>query len=364
MTTFVGSDTVAVTATTRHFPAKTARAWGRPRGARHSIGAFERTAQFVIDLRDQAPDMFEDWGDTDWARLTWKDVGRPYRVEKWSQARRAYDASHDRTLPVLDGWRLFNQAFHQFFVTDIPAAQHGARSALTSALARFDAHEAQAAIEDIVRVAVWNKIMRVEDAVWDPRGKRALFAGLEVTKPRILFLGAADGYEAMQLAAMYPGGEVVLVDYDEFCATDRFGAFPLEYPFLGVDPTTGHQRVWYRDEMPIEFVVDDIRNLTYGREFDVVVSIGLLEHFPDEFKGECIEMHRRFVKPGGYVVMTTPRNQFRSRAFYNLMSDFMNHGYRELMDVRQMGLYAHEHGLDILRAGVIKAHNGLVMKVR
>jgi hypothetical protein len=42
----------------------------------------------------------------------------------------------------------------------------------------------------------------------------------------------------------------------------------------------------------------------------------------------------------------------------------MNHGYRELMDVRQMGLYCHENGFDIQRAGVIKAHNGLVMTLR
>ena len=363
MATVLESETRAP-ATTRHFPASTTRAWGRQRGERHSIGAHEKTGQYIIDLRDQPPDLFEDWGATDWSTLTWKDVGRPYRVEKWSQSRRDYDASHDRTLPVLDGWRLFNTAFHQFFLTDVPEAQQRARTALTQALSRFDAHEAKEAVEDIVRIAVWNKIMRVEDAVWDPRGKRALFAGLDVKKPRILFLGAADGYEAMQLAAMYPGGEVVLVDYDEFCATDRFGNFPLEYPFLGTDASTGHQRVWYRDEMPIEFVVDDIRKLQYGREFDVVVSIGLLEHFPDEYKAECIEMHRRFLKPGGYVVMTTPRNQFRSRAFYNLMSDFMNHGYRELMDVRQMALYARENGLEILRAGVIKAHNGLVMKLR
>ena len=76
----------------------------------------------------------------------------------------------------------------------------------------------------------------------------------------------------MQLAAIYPGGEITLVDSDEFCATDRFGKFPLDYPFLGVDATTGHQRVWYRDEMPISFDIADIRDLKYGAEFDVVVS--------------------------------------------------------------------------------------------
>ena len=364
MATLVSAEAESVVNSSRYFPATATIPWGRPRGARHRIGDFERRGQFVIDTRYQAPDFFEDWGDTDWSKLTWKDVGRPYRVEKWSSPRKAYEREHGKPLPIIDGWRLFNVAFHRFFLTDVPDAAKQARTAFTQALRDFDLHEAQEVLADLAKLAIWNKVMRAEDAIWDPRGKRALFQGLDVKKPRILFLGAADGYEAMQLAAMYPGGDVVLVDYDEFCATDRFGKFPLEYPFVGVDHTTGHPRVWYRDEMPIDFVVEDIRRLTFGKEFDVVVSIGLLEHFPDEHKSECIEMHRRFLKPGGYVVMTTPRNQIRSRAFYNVMSEYMNHGYRELMDVRQMGLYAYENGLEILRAGGIKAHNGLVMRAR
>jgi 2-polyprenyl-3-methyl-5-hydroxy-6-metoxy-1,4-benzoquinol methylase len=110
--------------------------------------------------------------------------------------------------------------------------------------------------------------------------------------------------------------------------------------------------------MSIDYEVADIRDLTYGREFDLVVSVGLIEHFPDEYKPVAFDFHRRFVKPGGYVIMTTPRDQLRSRAYYSIMSDRLNFGYRELMDVWQMGRYAHENGLDILRAGVIKAHNG------
>lgn len=364
MATLVSPDAPAAPQRTRAFPAPASTPWGRPRTSRHAIGHVETTGQYRIDLRNQAPDLFEDVSATNWSALTARDVGTPYRTEKWSRARRDYERTEGAPLPIIDGWRLFNSCFHQFFLTDVPDAQQQAKATFGAALARMDLHEAKEALEDIAHLAVWNKIMRVEDAVWDPRGKRALFAGLEVKKPRILFLGAADGYEAMQIAAMYPGGEIVLVDYDAFCKTDRFGAFPLDYPFLGVDPTTGHPRAWYRDEMPIEFVVSDIRDLSYGQEFDVVVSIGLLEHFPDAHKAECIEMHRRFLKPGGYVVMTTPRNQFRTRVFYNLMSDWMNHGYRELMDVRQMGRYCYQNGLDILRAGVIKAHNGLVMRAR
>jgi hypothetical protein len=42
----------------------------------------------------------------------------------------------------------------------------------------------------------------------------------------------------------------------------------------------------------------------------------------------------------------------------------MNYGYRELMDTRQLALYAYENGFDILRAGYIKAHNALICRER
>ena len=334
------------------------------RRQRDEIGAHAVTGTFVLDLRDQPPDLFEDHSPTDWRKLTWRDVGRPYRVEKWSREKKRYESTHHEPLPVLEGWKKFNANFHQFFATDVPEAQQRARGELTHALSTFDVHGAREAIEEMFHLLIWNRVHRIEDAVFDPRGKRALFSGLDVKRPRILFLGAADGYEAMQLAAMYPGGHTVLVDYDDFCKTHRFGQFPLSYPFLGVDASTGHKRVWYRDEMDIDFEVEDIRNLRYGREFDVVVSIGLIEHFDDEHKPLAFEFHRRFVKPGGYVIITTPRDQLRSRAWYWVMSDLLNYGYRELMDVRQMGLYTTENGFDVLRAGVIKAHNGLICKVR
>jgi SAM-dependent methyltransferase len=317
-----------------------------------------------VDVRDQAPDLFVDRSATDWRSVRWSDVGKPYRVEKWSKDKLEYEASHGGPIPVLEGWKKFNENFHRYFATNVPESRARARAELLSAVGRADLHAAGEAIEEMFHLLFWNRIHRVEDAVWDPRGKRALFEGINAKRPRILFLGAADGYEAMQLAAMYPGGHTVLVDYDPFCKTHRFGEFPDAYPFLGSDPVTGHKRVWYRDEMDIDFEVEDIRNLRYGAEFDIVVSIGLVEHFPDSHKAEVFEFHRRFLKPGGTVIMTTPRDQLRSRAWYYVMSDALNYGYRELMTVDQMGLYATDNGFDVRRAGVIKAHNGLICTVR
>ena len=328
------------------------------------IGTFARLGTHTIDTRDAPPDLFRDVSATDWRTLRWKDVKRPYTVESWSEDKTAWERENGQPMPVLEGWKRFNRNFHELFATDVPVAQARARDELRSALASFDVHGAREAVAELLQLAVWNKVHRVEDAVWDPRGKRALFADLDVVRPRVLFLGAAEGYEAMQLLAMYPGGHATLVDYDPFCRDVRFAEFPDAYPFLGADPRTGHTRVWHKSQMDIDYVVSDIRDLTYGPEFDVVISVGLIEHFPDAYKPLAFDFHRRFVKPNGTVIMTTPRDQLRSRAYYNIMRDRLNFGYRELMNVWQMGLYATENGFDIRRAGVIKAHNGLITKVR
>jgi len=95
-----------------------------------------------------------------------------------------------------------------------------------------------------------------------------------------------------------------------------------------------------------------------------VISVGLLEHFPDEHEHEVLDWHRKFLKPGGYAITTTPRYQLKSLLFYRIMADVMNHTYRELMDIRQMGLYVYEGGFDILRHGFIRVHNGIIARPR
>ena len=188
---------------------------------------------YRLDLSTAPPDVFVDMGDTDWSRLTWKDVGRPYRVERWARDKREWEAERGAPLPVQEGWKKFNASFHKLFLTDTSEASRRARDEAIAAISRFDIHGAREAVAELVQMRVWNKVHMVEDAVWDPRGKRALFQGLGLHRPRILFLGAADGYEAMQLMAMYPGGQAVLVDYDDFCRTElgleqAFGAPTLD----------------------------------------------------------------------------------------------------------------------------------------
>ena len=317
-----------------------------------------------IDTRSGPPDIFVDESRTNWERITWGELGRPYEVNNYSKHRKNWEAEQGETMPVEVQWQHFNRSFHELFVTDVPQKRGDLLKQFGKSLAGLSPHEALETLTDLFQVAIWNKVHRVDDAVWDPRGKRALFEGLDVDKPEILFLGSAEGYEAMQLMAMYPGGHAVLVDYDDFCRTERFGKFPEAYPFLGCDPSTGQYKTYHREDMDIDFEVMDIRDLKYGKEFDIVISVGLVEHFPDEYKPLVMDFHRRFLKPGGYAILTTPRRQWKSRAFYLLMGEIMNYGYRELMDARQLGLYTYENGFDILRCGYIKAHNGVVAQVR
>lgn len=325
------------------------------------------TPSYRVELRGAVrwePDRFIKAGlVSDWSQLTWKQVGKPYEVRTEAESKRAWEKQHG-PMSARQAWERFNRSFHAWFEKDVPAELSEARADLWRHLSRFRLRDVREALGETVRLSLWNYVHRVEDGIWDPRGKRALFEGLQLSRPRILFLGAAEGYEAMQLQAMYPGGEAVLVDYDAFCRTDRFGRFPSAYPFLGTNPSTGSPKVWYKDEMRFHYLVEDIRNLTFGREFDIVLSVGLLEHFPDELKPEVLDWHRRFLKPGGYAILTTPRDQVRSRLFYTIMADVMNHTYRELMTIRQMGLYVYENGFDILRHGFIKAHNGIVARPR
>ncbi len=52
-------------------------------------------------------------------------------------------------------------------------------------------------------------------------------------------------------------------------------------------------------------VIGDARKLPYDDDtFDLVYSLGVIEHFPETYK--AVEEHMRVVKKGGHVLITTP----------------------------------------------------------
>lgn len=327
----------------------------------YELETTELTPTHRKDLRTYPPDVFVKLPETKWSNLDWKQVGLPYSIRTYSTHRSAWEERHGRKMPDLLQWKTYNKNLHELYHTSLVNRKMEVRKKLLSNLKHFKVEQADASLQSAIRLRIWDYLHRKEDAMWDPRGKRAFLDGLDIKHPRILHLGAGDGYDAMILISLY-GGEAQLVDFDDFCMTDRFGKFPTDYPFIARDPKTNYWNVFNKDDFNIEYKVEDIHKLTFSKEFDIVISSGLIEHFPDKYKPLIFHLHRQFLKPGGHIIFTASRNYARLRAFYHLMSEKLNYMYRELMSAPQLGLYAHQNGFKILRCGYIKAHNLVVAK--
>ena len=56
----------------------------------------------------------------------------------------------------------------------------------------------------------------------------------------------------------------------------------------------------------IDYLLGDAFTVSPSRTYDVVFSIGLLEHFDEQEAIDLVALHRRWVEPGGLVVISVP----------------------------------------------------------
>jgi cyclopropane fatty-acyl-phospholipid synthase-like methyltransferase len=56
----------------------------------------------------------------------------------------------------------------------------------------------------------------------------------------------------------------------------------------------------------VGYVADDVFTADPGRRFDVVFSVGLIEHFDDREMQKLIALHRHWVEPDGLVLIAVP----------------------------------------------------------
>jgi SAM-dependent methyltransferase len=81
------------------------------------------------------------------------------------------------------------------------------------------------------------------------------------------------------------------------------------------------------------FILDDVisfaRDEAHCEQFDLVYSIGLVEHFPD--KTDILDAHVRLTRAGGIVLIYAPIDTDANRALTGLASEWENFGYRELL---------------------------------
>ncbi|MCL6516491.1 DUF3159 domain-containing protein [Alicyclobacillus sp.] len=165
-----------------------------PYDERH-LGQTFLHGNYRADLRAPRP---QEWGRfietgqvRDWSVLSWKDVGRPFRVENYASGKRLWEEQNGDRMPVRTSWEMFNRSFHRLFMQNVPEERSRLRQQIVERAIRFQWRGVGELLESYEQLALWNLTHRVQDAIWDPRGKRGLFEGLGLERPRILFLGAA-----------------------------------------------------------------------------------------------------------------------------------------------------------------------------
>ncbi|MDB4865804.1 MAG: class SAM-dependent methyltransferase [Cohnella sp.] len=146
-------------------------------------GTTQLTPSYRVDLRDPANEHLDQFINanlvSDWSQLTWKTVGKPYEVKSVATSKKEWERQHG-DMSVKTSWEFFNRSFHEWFVMDIPGELSKSRKNLFKYLSRFQISDVKKALGETIRLSFWNYAHRIEDGVWDPRGKRALFEGLDV----------------------------------------------------------------------------------------------------------------------------------------------------------------------------------------
>ena len=147
----------------------------------------------------------------------------------------------------------------------------------------------------------WNKIWkrfprflsdRLLEFLWyffQFRGYSKVLKGVEMIQPAILEIGAGSGLISRMLIDIY-GGKVTLVDYSHEAI--RFA-----------------QHIFRTNKYEVKFIKQNIFDVISTATYDLVHSQGLLEHFYSKEQHVLFKKHVAFVKPGGYLLLSVPREK-------------------------------------------------------
>jgi len=138
---------------------------------------------------------------------------------------------------------------------------------------------------------------------------------------RILDLGCGYGYNTCIINSLLPESEVTGVDYGKYC-----------------------KKSWYlikKKGFNIKFIDSDARRLPFGENFfDIVITMGLLEHIGEEInqiafkkkleEKKCIREVNRVLKPNGFLMLNYLPNkysyiEFMTKHFLHRLSNIYFH---------------------------------------
>lgn len=120
----------------------------------------------------------------------------------------------------------------------------------------------------------------------------SLLGKMNFEKGQILELGCGSGMNSVNLLKDYSFEKATLVDFSKSA---------LEIARKNTK------------DYDVHLVNSDIFDLDLDKTFDLVFSIGLIEHFTGKRRSQAIAVHRRFVKNDGLLMIIVPKKGFFSR---------------------------------------------------
>ena len=103
------------------------------------------------------------------------------------------------------------------------------------------------------------------------------------------------------------------------------------------------------------FVISDVISLAeqaeHAGQYDLVYSVGLIEHFPD--KAAIMGAHCRLAAVGGLVLIYTPIDTPLNRRLTSMIPELENFGYRELLSPEELAEAVRCPGLEIVASDAV-----------
>jgi SAM-dependent methyltransferase len=103
------------------------------------------------------------------------------------------------------------------------------------------------------------------------------------------------------------------------------------------------------------FVLGDVitfaQDAANAERYDLVYSVGLLEHFPD--KADILGAHVSLARPGGLILIYVPIDSPANRALTGQAADWENFGHRELTTPDELHQTCLGADLDIVRSEAV-----------
>ena len=148
-------------------------------------------------------------------------------------------------------------------------------------------------------------------------------------QPHVLDIGLSS--EQLDRAIlMHTGGRVTVLDVEAEAAQSFRDAFGARGAFVLGD------------------VISFAREPANRAQYDLVYSVGLIEHFPD--KTDIVGAHVALAKPGGLVLVYVPIDTPVNRGLAGVAAEFENFGHRELLTPAELGAACGHPELEVVAA--------------